>query len=338
MPWGRLDDQLHQNEKVLSFSDKAFRVWMYSISYCNAKRARDPVGTLSIDAAQAICRWAQARPAVRDELVAKGGWERSGDGYVVHDFDKYGPGLDRTNAQRQKRYRNAHRDVTAESDHENDEPRNVSDNGTVTRYGNDPVPVPVPVPSTASPTESLPQQETPVVNQHMAISRSPRVGDRPPVSSPGYPLDFEHWWHAYPRHEAKAAAFKSYQARLKSGRSAEQLYDAAEHLAAYVDEHGTPTDKIPHATTFLNQRRDEDWEHGPPDAHRVVAPRQTGPEPKLAQTAAGIRRLKHLQELNGDKRTSFFDLATSGVGLPDAGRAGPDPRALPGPPGGAALA
>jgi HNH endonuclease len=92
MPWGRLDDQLHQNGKVLAFSDKAFRVWMYSISFCNAKRAKDPIGHLTEVEALAVVRLAKARPAVIREILDRVGWEQAADGrYVVHDFPKYGP-------------------------------------------------------------------------------------------------------------------------------------------------------------------------------------------------------------------------------------------------------
>src|SRR5262245_6046071 len=109
MPWGRLDDQLHQNEKVLSLSDKAFRVWLYSISYCNAKRSRDPAGTLTMATVQALCRLAGAGAGVVAELLAKRGWDEVVGGFVVHDFPAYGPPADPTAAERMARWREKQR-------------------------------------------------------------------------------------------------------------------------------------------------------------------------------------------------------------------------------------
>lgn len=86
----------------------------------------------------------------------------------------------------------------------------------------------------------------------------------------GYADDFLSWWAVYPRHDAKLPASDSYQKRRDAGRPAEALLSAARHLAAYVDDRGIENEKIPHATTFLNQHRDEDWQDGPPDAARAV--------------------------------------------------------------------
>lgn len=35
MPWSKLDDGLHENAKIGAMSDKAFRLWVYSITYCS---------------------------------------------------------------------------------------------------------------------------------------------------------------------------------------------------------------------------------------------------------------------------------------------------------------
>jgi len=171
----------------------------------------------------------------------------------------------------------------------------------------------------------------------MAISRSPRVGGR--ADKPRHDADemaFRAWWLTYPRHEAKQPALAAYRKRRRAGRSVEALLDAALNYAEHVHTTGTPTDKIAHGATFLNQHRDEEWERGPPDPARRAAP--TTAAPKLAQTAAELRLLKARQEMHGDERTSFWALATTGVGLPDAGGAPSDAGALPGPPQGPALA
>jgi hypothetical protein len=174
---------------------------------------------------------------------------------------------------------------------------------------------------------------------NMAISQSPWAGTPPrKASKNGYDPAFEAWWSTYPRHDGKLPASLAYRDRLKAGRSPSELAEAARHFAGHHEAAATPTEKIPHGSTWLHQHRDEEWERGPPDADRVVAPQRNGAVPKLAETAAGLRQLKHLREQNGDKRTSFFDLATAGVGLPDAGHPSADPRALPRPPDGPPLA
>lgn len=160
MAWGRLDDQLHQNGKVWSFSDKAFRLWVYSISFCNAKIDRDPEGRLSEDEVRGLCRLAGATTRTVAELVDKRGWDRAVAGYLVHDYPLYGPFRDRTNAERQRRFRAKRRDVTPDAIHENDAPI-VTDNDPVTRYGNDPIPIPSPIPHEASSlAEDLRTKET----------------------------------------------------------------------------------------------------------------------------------------------------------------------------------
>lgn len=92
MPWGLLDDQLHQNGKVLSFTDREFRLWMYSISFCLAKWTRDPGGRLTRAEAEAVRGLAKASPAVVAGVIEKHGWDQLADGcYQVHDIGEYAP-------------------------------------------------------------------------------------------------------------------------------------------------------------------------------------------------------------------------------------------------------
>lgn len=74
-------------------------------------------------------------------------------------------------------------------------------------------------------------------------------------------MDFATWWGAYPKKVARAAAEKLWR------RLSEQEQQAAfEGLAAhcrYWTAKGQEWDYLPHATTFLNQRR---WEDEIPEA------------------------------------------------------------------------
>lgn len=332
MPWARLDDDFHDNGKILSLSHQAFRLYVCAITYSRRHRTE---GGLTAAQVGALCRQQRIKPTAIAELVAATAWHVAPPGYRIHDFGAYQPRDDETAADRMRRYRERRKasrsgDVTEHTVTPGD--------GSVTRNGDAPVPIPMVI-ATSPQTEHLPQEDTSWHDTHMAISRSPGVGARPArTSKNGYTPEFEAWWSVYPRHDGKLPASLAYRDRLKAGRSPHELAEAAHHFAGHHEAAATPTEKIPHGSTWLHQHRDEEWEHGPPDADRVVAPQRSGPAPKLAETAAGLRQLKHLRELNGDKRTSFFDLATAGVSLPDAGGAPPNPGALPGPPGGASLA
>lgn len=72
--------------------------------------------------------------------------------------------------------------------------------------------------------------------------------------SSGYPSDFEVWWKAYPRKEAKGAALKAYQAALKRIDPG-KLLDVTKLFAASPKASG---EFVPHPATWLNQSRFED--------------------------------------------------------------------------------
>lgn len=179
MPWGRLEDDLHDNEKVWSFSHQEFRVWMYSISFANARRAKDPDGydLLTLEAARGLCRLAKVGPAIIAGLLAKRGWDRLEDGrYRVHDLRSYGPKLDTTAAERQARRRSKEGNGTVS-------------HAPVTRDVTHPVPVPSPVPSpepheASSQTEPIRQEETARAPEPIDRARALAV-PKPDLMGPG---------------------------------------------------------------------------------------------------------------------------------------------------------
>lgn len=280
MPWGRLDDSLHDNEKIWSFTDKAFRVWMYSISVCNKKRKRDPDGHLTQEAALTVCRLAKAPPRVVDELVQKRGWDRlEGGGYVVHDFPDYGPKLDKTVNERVARHRDRQRGNAPET----------ADVTPLPHAHANPVSVPSPVPHEASTqTEDQHTEATarPAAASPAAAPPSVRPAPKPSKRGASYDADFAAWWAVYPRHVGRVPAAESYEKRRSAGRSADELLAAARHYAAYVDDRGIENEKIAHGSTFLNQHRDLEWEHGPPDAGRRVVANGKAAAPSLREEAA----------------------------------------------------
>ena len=81
-----------------------------------------------------------------------------------------------------------------------------------------------------------------------------------------YTADFEEFWKLYPRKVGKAAAFKTYKARLKEGVTQETLLIALKNYNRKItDEHTTET-YIMYPKTFLSKDRnfDDYLEYKPP--------------------------------------------------------------------------
>lgn len=101
---------------------------------------------------------------------------------------------------------------------------------------------------TAVPT---PAPEAKAVKQDITQSAEPveSAGKR---SKTEYPVNFEEFWKAYPRHEGKGEAYKKYKARQKDGYSEEELITAAENYARRCAAEHTQVRYIKHAKTFLS--------------------------------------------------------------------------------------
>jgi len=86
---------------------------------------------------------------------------------------------------------------------------------------------------------------------------------------------FERFWSAYPRRpeNPKAPARQVFARLVKGGDSAEALIAAAGRYAAFCKASGKDPLFIPHARTWLNQRRFEDF------AEDAQASASSAPEP-----------------------------------------------------------
>jgi hypothetical protein len=269
-------ESAYDNGKLCSFSHRAFRLWANSLSYARKHRTD---GHLSTAQAAVLLRLYQLTSRDAEELVTKGGWELVDDGYRIHDFLDVNPteeeldavtearveagrvgGL-RSGAARRQR---AHAEASASPK----QPDSLKQTRSKTEAKRTNIDIEKERDRDLENQTSLPAvaaaPEAAAAGVH-ALTKPSSTSDQGAVGA-----DFDAWWVTYPRHEVKLAARKSYEARRAAGRSAEALLAAARHLAAYVDEYATPTDKIPHATTFLNQHRDEEWERGAPDAGRRI--------------------------------------------------------------------
>lgn len=78
MPWARLDDDFHDNGKILSLSHQAFRLYVCALSF--AARNRDH-GRICANDARVIARVHRIKASAIDDLVAAGLW-------VLEDGDR----------------------------------------------------------------------------------------------------------------------------------------------------------------------------------------------------------------------------------------------------------
>lgn len=266
-------ESAYDNGKLCSFSHRAFRLWANSLSYARKHRTD---GHLSESQVAVLLRLYQLGVRDVDELVQKGGWERVDDGFRIHDFLDVNPteeeldnvsdaraeagrigGL-RSGAARRKK---AKPEAIAEADASKQKGSNAEAKRSNIDIDRD----------LEQELDREDDTDTSAVATAVGSAAAPvRLLDAPVVCSEARPedADFEAWWRVYPRHVAKLPASKAYAARRADGRSTAALLAAAQHLAGYVDEYRVPNDKIPHASTFLNQHRDEEFEHGPPDDDR----------------------------------------------------------------------
>lgn len=77
-------------------------------------------------------------------------------------------------------------------------------------------------------------------------------------TSMDYSLEFESWWKEYPNHSgSKSDAYKSYQKSIDITVNHQILIAAVQKFKTHQKKLGTEPRFIPHATTWLNQRR---WE------------------------------------------------------------------------------
>jgi hypothetical protein len=81
---------------------------------------------------------------------------------------------------------------------------------------------------------------------------------RKAARSVSYSDDFEAWWSAYPRKVGKVTAFESWESLNGTRPELAVLVSITDAHARQWDEESRPSDKIPHPSTWLNNRRWED--------------------------------------------------------------------------------
>jgi hypothetical protein len=133
MPWVKLDDRFPSHRKIALLSDRAFRLHVSAICWC-AENLTD--GRIA-DRELPLVAHIRGIKATAKQLEEAGVWDRTEDGWEIHDYLDYNPSREQVlierkkNAERQERFR---RRKNGKPTPPNDGDRNGRSNG-VTRNG-----------------------------------------------------------------------------------------------------------------------------------------------------------------------------------------------------------
>ena len=107
MPWVKLDDRFPSHRKIALLSDRAFRLHVSAMCWC-AENLTD--GRIS-DRELALVTRVRGVKATAKQLEDAGLWDRTEDGWEIHDYLEYNPSREQVlierkkNAERQERFR-----------------------------------------------------------------------------------------------------------------------------------------------------------------------------------------------------------------------------------------
>lgn len=177
MSWARFDDRCPSNPKVALLSDAAFRLWFTAICY-SCEHLTD--GEIQRDVPAILTRapsGAKLRACIR-ELVDRGLWRETENGWEVHDFLDWNPSGEQVRAKREARAKagrkGGKRSGESRSRDEARPKQLLQQTGSSGESKTNPVPVPVP-----SSTEEVDPKDVP------GGGRAPAPGGFPPrISDP----------------------------------------------------------------------------------------------------------------------------------------------------------
>jgi hypothetical protein len=187
--WARLDDRFHENGKQLAMSDAAFRLYVCGLTYA---AAQDESGVLTVSRVSALCGALRKGPRQVEELVRLRAWEAVDGGWRIHDFGDYAGPLDATAAERQRRYRDRHRNAL----------RNGNSNDVP------PAPPYVPDPTRPDPTETPPSPLEGVGKNPRAEGTNPRAQGKNPRARRGRARSEAERQEAYLAEHPDAGSFR----------------------------------------------------------------------------------------------------------------------------------
>ena len=98
MSWVKLDDQFFMHPKVLPLSRGAKLLYLSALTYASAQLTD---GHLNEAAVSAVARTVGVQPRLSADLRDAGLWDRTEDGYVIHDYLAYNPSREQVLRARQ---------------------------------------------------------------------------------------------------------------------------------------------------------------------------------------------------------------------------------------------
>jgi len=98
MPWVKLDDRFPSHRKVALLSDRAFRLHVSAICWCSENLTDGRISDRELTLVAHI----RGLKATAKQLEDAGLWDRTDDGWVIHDFLDYNPSREQTLAERKK--------------------------------------------------------------------------------------------------------------------------------------------------------------------------------------------------------------------------------------------
>lgn len=253
MVWFQVDDGMWSHPKMLGLSAEAGWLWVRAGAYC-AQHLTDGV------IPPAALRILGAEQSHVDELVAAGLWLDEPGGYRFHDWHIYqrtrekveadrAAARDRQAKVRAKKAESVTSPVTNGVSHAVTSPVT---NGVTNGVSHGVSHASLAEPNRAEPSRAVKDKDTVTAD----------AATTPPAKPATYPADFEEFWAAYPNKRAKGAALNAYHKARKIISQA-QLLDA---VTRFATDPNLPADKqfIPHAATWLNERRWDDEPYSPP--------------------------------------------------------------------------
>lgn len=139
MPWVRLDDRFPSHRKVALLSDRAFRLYVSALCWSSENLTEGRI----LDRELPVITRIRGTRAAAKELHDAGLWDRTENGWVVHDYLEYNPDRSRVqaeraaNAARQQAYRDRKRAEREAKQAARDAASNAPRNG-VTPEGSEP--------------------------------------------------------------------------------------------------------------------------------------------------------------------------------------------------------
>ncbi|MFE2710547.1 hypothetical protein ACFXKI_00800 [Streptomyces mirabilis] len=98
MPWVKLDDRFPSHRKVALLSDRAFRLHVCAMCWCAENLTDGRIGEREL----ALVTRIRGVKATAKQLEDAGLWDRTEDGWEIHDYLDYNPSREQVQAERKK--------------------------------------------------------------------------------------------------------------------------------------------------------------------------------------------------------------------------------------------